>query len=443
MVEYTKFESLLVNFLNNVPYVILFLYAFNNNFRFSKKVTFALITLFTFIIIASNELVRNASGTTLQIYTYLLFLMLVLFAFVIVKTSAGRILFLAIMLKNCADFIVIISKFLEHLIWPEESLLVYHWTYAISMFICEAFFLSIVAIIIKKHFVANIISKVSSYSWHFLWIVPLFFYYTWVYVFYLDDVSSLEAAFIPQNNIFLLSAFVCQLLIYTWLAIMIEKSQESVSMMEQISAHERQFLQYENISLKIEQASMLRHDLRHHLILISSYIENNDLDSLKEYLDLQVGSTSIDTSISYCSNVALNILLVYYADKCKESGIDFLACIDIAEDIVLNDYETTVLFGNLIENAFESCMKQAPAKASIKVICKMIQNNLVISIENTIPPDYAFQPSLSPGKFASSKRSDDGIGTQSCRDIVSRYSGTITFNCSDAFTVDVMLPMQS
>lgn len=437
MIEYVNCEYLIINALNLIPYFFLFLLTFRNNFRFNTITTITLIFLFLLLSIASHNIAIYTQGSTNEIISFFSFFIILIFALIIVKAKVGKILFLAIMLKNCADYITVVSKYIEHAIWQNKALEIYSWTYALTMLICETVFLSLVFLIIKKHFIVKELDAVNSLCWLFIWIIPLFFYYTWINVFYFTNDSSLQAALQFRNVIFLSISMICQLVMYTCLAIMAEKIQSTNNLKEQLHAHELQKLQYENISLKVEQTKLLSHDLRHHFVVLSSFANNNNISALKQYMDTQIKNMSINTKIKYCDNVPLNILLSYYSDRCSEDDIEFLAYINIPEKIILNDYETTILFGNLIENAYEACLRQNDTKREILVICRIIKNNLMIIIENTDSPNYTFKDS---DIILSSKRCEQGLGIKSCKNIISKYSGKISFEHFNRFTVKIMIP---
>lgn len=440
MTGYSEFEYYLISFLNVAPYIGLFLYAFRNSFRFSIGRTAAVIAVVTASCVGSNAFVKDAPTLLQQLYSYIIFAVLVVTAVVIIKAKAGRMLFLAIMLKNCADFIVVFSKYLEHLFWPEGALVIYHFTYAIMMVICELCLLSIVFVIIRRHFTCDSIGAVYSKSWRFLWLIPLFFYYSWIHIYYSDGLSSLELALRLDSSIYLLFSIICQLMIYTCIAVMMERTEENMIMQEQIHAKELQMLQYRNITLKIEKAGTMRHDLRHHLITISSLLKSGQLDKLGEYLDEQVAVSDTSSSIRYCSNEVVNIILVYFGDKCREAGISYDVDVDIPQKTVLSDSEISVLFGNILENAYEACKRQDnndDEAAVIRVRGRIISGKLAISVENSIPNEYVFHD---VPLIASSKRNDYGIGTRSCRDIVQSHGGSIDFVCDDTFIAEILLP---
>lgn len=130
-------------------------------------------------------------------------------------------------------------------------------------------------------------------------------------------------------------------------------------------------------------------------------------------------------------------MLVYYATKCKNVGIAYDVNLNIPGVISLTDMEISILFGNLLENAYEACMKQDPAKCRIEIKGIMFNNSMVFQIGNTVPDDFEFTNS---DAFVSTKHNGLGIGTQSCRRIVAKKNGTITWVNEDLFYAKFILP---
>jgi len=144
------FGNILATILVYVPYALLFILAFRQSLRHSLKTTYIILALSTILRVILIQLARHTSSQAVIVYNYLDLLVMILFGIVTVKSKAGRMLFVGLMLKNTADTIVILAKYAEHLVNHEWAMMGYHWTYSVSLMIFEACLLPVVYVIIQN-----------------------------------------------------------------------------------------------------------------------------------------------------------------------------------------------------------------------------------------------------------------------------------------------------
>jgi len=437
---YAPWENAIALALTYYPYTILFLYAFHKNFRFSPKITYGILLLSGLIRISTALFAKSMSSTAVIACNYIEIVLMILLGFLAVKAKFGRLLFTGLILKNTADAIVIFAKFAEHLVVPDWADLGYHWTYSVSLLVCELILLPPVFLFIRKFF-TNEIRETISRRWRILWLVPFFFYLSWIYIFYYStDKTDLEQACLPVNSIYLLLSISCQYLIYACIATLVESLQNEAKLQAENHAILLQNVQYEYIRAQIDEDRKLRHDMRHHFTTLEAFAENHEYDKLTEYLKKYVASTSWRSKIQYCSNNVLNIMTTYYANRCYSDKINIQISLQIPEVLPLNDTETAIVFGNLLENAFDACSKVTDENRCITFRGALLNNNFVFSIENSFIGDVKRN---SLGGFMSTKHNGEAVGISSCRDIIERHNGSIDFHSESTFKVDIMLPQNS
>lgn len=111
------------------------------------------------------------------------------------------------------------------------------------------------------------------------------------------------------------------------------------------------------LSASQKQASIYRHDLRHHMTFLQNCIAENKLDQALTYIH-QI-CTDIDNSrvIRYCENDALNLIFSSYADQAKDAGIDLQLSVTAADFTRFQITDLCSLFANALENAIHACEK--------------------------------------------------------------------------------------
>lgn len=164
------------------------------------------------------------------------------------------------------------------------------------------------------------------------------------------------------------------------------------------------------------------HDTRHFLYTVQSLLEHEDIEEAKKLLQDCVDAKL--TKKRFCNRAVLNVILQYYQSVCDKAGISL--AVDIREAVLsdLNDTEMTVLFGNLLENAYEAAGNQGFIKLRVDV--NEHSGMTVIEEKNSylgeIKKDKA-------GKLITSKNKEEhGIGMQSIEKIVRRHEGVYIYD---------------
>ena len=403
----TTSELVFYAIINYIPYTLLALYPFKSVLRFSKAKTALLVCFFT-VAVASLFVIGYNLGQSFHLYsTYIITIICFGFYFLAVKSRLGRMLFNLFMIKNFANFVVITAKCVEGFLFPKTIGTAYHWTNSLCVTLVLIPVFPFIMGIVKNYFSKQIRDSINPQVWKYLWLIPVFFYGIWMYVFYYSPSESpLQLALKPSMSIFMVVFTAGQILIYICIARLVIIFNRTTLLEEENNRLESQALQYRTIQDRIHEISKIKHDLRHQLVTLCNYADANEYDKLKDYLHQYVESIP-DNKISYCSNPTLNMLLVFYAQRCHEEGISCNINLNIPDKIALSDSEITVLFGNLMENAVDACKTVFGDERYINVAGKQIQGQLVLAFENSYNNEIKIDNS---GAMISTKHSGLGIG---------------------------------
>lgn len=172
--------------------------------------------------------------------------------------------------------------------------------------------------------------------------------------------------------------------------------------------------------------SLLRHDMRHFLATISTYIDNGEYDKAKEYINgiaFYVEKTAIH---KFCKNEIVNRILSSYETVMEENRIEFRQSIRIPEHLLVSDVDMTSILSNALENAIHAVLPLETEKRRIELLLRMEENKLLISVKNT----FAVRPVMVDGIPQSSK-AGHGFGTQSICYVAEKLHGNCQFLVQD------------
>lgn len=433
MSPYRMAEISLYAFVSFLPLLILTIYPFWNKLRFSKGVTFFGIGLLyaSRIVLTFFMSVAERRGLLVLLGTFLY----AAFFFIFVKDSIGKGLFLLLMLSNISNLILTAAKVTERYLFPTLYKTPYRWSSSLTFLLMEALILIPLFFYFKKVFSETFIGK-HSY-WKFLWLIPLTFYSVWFRNFYFGAEGSKELARRPQYLLFSLVINGGALLVYSVVAQLIHQHAENIKLIEKSHQLSLQHAMYGNLQDRIEEARHMRHDLKQHIHVVSTYLQNKKYDELEKYLERYQKSMANETPILYCDNFAINALLQYFAGYAKIINTGFSASVYLPNEIGIPDEELVVVLGNLLENAIEACVTQEGHASVISVNGKLDKGAVFFKVVNTcfIPPK-----SDSKGNFFSSKRKGYGVGIQSVKNTTKRYNGVMKTHWEDGkFIASVLL----
>ena len=168
--------------------------------------------------------------------------------------------------------------------------------------------------------------------------------------------------------------------------------------------------------------SQQRHDLRHQLIAMRE-LGTGDNQKLTDYIDTLIADIPAAQE-SYCDNLAVNAVVSHYASLCKKNEIDCTIHLTVPQHCKqITDGSLCVIFGNLLENALEACMRMTEGHRFIRLNSTLQYELLTITMDNSFDGKVTEEN----GRFRSRKRDDFGIGLSSVQAMARKRQGDARF----------------
>lgn len=185
-----------------------------------------------------------------------------------------------------------------------------------------------------------------------------------------------------------------------------------------------------------EKASHYRHDLRHHLLLIRTFLVQGELEQLQSYLDEAQESLESDTPKRYCQNEAVNLLLFSFDAKAKEAGVRLLTDLQVPHSLQISNPEFCALLSNALENAIAAAGQlRELEKKLVRLMVRISDGKLLISVENPYTGEVRIENGL-----PQTTRTGHGLGVKSMAAIVEKYGGLYSFEAVDGmFTLRIVV----
>ena len=167
-----------------------------------------------------------------------------------------------------------------------------------------------------------------------------------------------------------------------------------------------------------------------------SYSEQKRYQELDDYLQRMQEETRAAVPQVYTGQPAVDSMLHYKISNAKEVPIQIET--SIPEKLNIDDFDITVILGNLLDNAIEACEKLEKEQRKILLSIRMVKNQLFIRTENS----FDGQLRRHQGRFLTRKADEGshGIGLENVKRVVEKYHGLLEMNAEGMiFQVKIML----
>ena len=166
--------------------------------------------------------------------------------------------------------------------------------------------------------------------------------------------------------------------------------------------------------------SQARHDRRHHNLVMLEYANNNDIESVREYLkNLVESETAVWGKKRYCENLTVNTVLTVYARKAREHDIGVKITAHVSREAAVLPQDLVIVIANLFENAIHGVQNLESGKRNIKISVKENVHRLLIQVENPCNPNMVFE------------ESHYGVGIHSVIATTNKYDGMYDFSAEN------------
>jgi len=190
----------------------------------------------------------------------------------------------------------------------------------------------------------------------------------------------------------------------------------------------------------VKEFRRTKHDFKNQLIYLRKLSNEEKYDELEECLENLVTQEPFNNLlIANTDNYVIDALVNYKYAMARSHGIDFYANLNVPTALPFASSDICVILGNALDNAVEANIRFQGNEHYIKLLMRMDDRNLVISIENTF---NGYIKTNKQGKLLTIKEDVDnhGIGMDSIRKAVEKYHGYVTTVCeSNIFKLRIVL----
>lgn len=189
---------------------------------------------------------------------------------------------------------------------------------------------------------------------------------------------------------------------------------------------------YELLQKKLELGRSYRHDIRHHILALSTLLQQGDSSGAQQYMaDWQGQLTQVEVR-TWCRNTAVNAVLSAYLTQAEKAGCVTDVEVSLPEEFPIEELDLCVVLANALENAIHAC-QAAPEGALRQIKLNLALTNrqkLTIQVKNSCFKAVEFD---SGGFPIAERREGHGQGLKSIAAVAEKYHGIFRCEYSDGF----------
>lgn len=196
---------------------------------------------------------------------------------------------------------------------------------------------------------------------------------------------------------------------------------------------------YDGLKQVLDKQAKSAHDLKNHLNILYKYMENEDTDAAKAYIEEIRQPFHISQTEHWTGNEIIDFILNTKNAEAEKNGITMNIDTQISK-MGISDRDVNSLLSNILDNAIEAAAKGIEGERNVDIWMKTIHDMWIIKVRNS----YISPIHKKAGHFLTSKKDKKlhGIGLEIINDIVKKYDGSCKIEYDEkTFQILIELPM--
>lgn len=276
---------------------------------------------------------------------------------------------------------------------------------------------------------------VPTSSWLCIALIPIFSLYVILLLLQARGISSVQ---IIWGIILALLVNFTTFYLYDIITAIMSERLESLLVLEQNKYYDKQL---ELMKASLQTTGMIRHDLKNHMLVINSLIQNNNRNEAINYISAIMENMTASHGYASSGNIIIDSIINFKFQEAEQKGIATNLDLNVPENLDMPSFDMTIILGNLLDNAVRAASMNEE-KRYINVTLKYDKGRLLLQVVNS----FTGKVLEKDGKFLTTKEDKEhhGIGLESIRKVVNKYDGTINLDYREGvFSVTILMYLDS
>ncbi len=185
-----------------------------------------------------------------------------------------------------------------------------------------------------------------------------------------------------------------------------------------------------------EKTRLLKHDMKNHIMVITSYLNENRIEDAKKYISEILDDLNKMYTYIHVGNALLSYIINGKFQEASNRGVAVKAEIKNLSFERIDSVDFSALLNNILDNAIEGAGKSSKKKMIVNILEKKGWNSIYVA--NTINESVLEN---NPDFVTTKKGEGHGFGMKQIRRITEKYQGLIDiYEENGYFCISVMFP---
>lgn len=210
-----------------------------------------------------------------------------------------------------------------------------------------------------------------------------------------------------------------------------EKSEIEYSYNRLKEDSERRNSEDEEIRMLHQNARRLKHDMKNHFMVLSSYLSSEDYEAAKQYSSEILDKLNAMNSYVETGNSLMNHIVNEKFQRARVQSIQIKAEIENLSFKCMKSIDFSALLTNMLDNAIEASVREKKEEREINLIVSSKKGYDVVCVKNRISKSVLENnPNLESIKEDAMSH---GIGIPRMKEIVENYNGMFDIYEAEGF----------
>lgn len=392
---------------------IMFMLLFES--RFSKKTTYIATIILMLLLIVLNlaNVILYGVETAGRRIIFCCAIPSLIFFYIMAKNRDARFLFTFCVVDTVVLEVTFITNILDWALNIDNY---------IVMFVTRIIIMPIAEFVIIKYIREPYLylQKNTKKGWGVLSLLAALFYIILIITALYPSIVTNRPEYIPHlvMLLILLPVMYITVLKVLWNQLKLFKSEEENHTLKMYTDMINERLES---NAKAENTlKIIRHDIKHRMLLLSKYMDNNHMDEARTLINEIAEQTFQSRLKNYCANYSVNAVLSHYESAAAAKGIVFETDIRLPEVLKISETDLAVILSNGLENAINALNNCHDKRIIVSMF--MEDDEMYIEIKNPFIGKIKFDNGL-----PTTDKESHGYGVRSMAAIVKNNGGIYSF----------------
>lgn len=204
--------------------------------------------------------------------------------------------------------------------------------------------------------------------------------------------------------------------LYNYIISVFQEENRRLVLQKQSEAYLQQLKMFQDDNRKM---SLIRHDIKNHLLMLKLLYERGEFESCKQYFNDLLSKMKKTEGICNSGNLVIDSIINYKLRELDASCIYVDAY--VPGEVNIPDIDMTTILGNLLDNSIQA-LKETRGKQILRISINYSRGRMILQIENSYEKILEENGEL---KTTKTEKEGHGIGLESIKEVVERYDGIL------------------